>query len=308
VVLANLALAFPEKGEAERRAIARATYRHFGRVAAEFLLVPRLSAEEARALLVYDGFERYEEAKARGHGVIACTAHFGNFEVLAAANTMAGVPITMVSRAMGRSRFNDLWRRTRERAGVEDLVVGRGNVVLGAIRALERGRVLGYVIDQNEPSHRAVFPTFFGVPAATSPTPAVLARRTGAAVVFTLAVPLEDGRHRVVIEPVDPPDTGDRARDELAFMQALNDRLERHVRAHPACWYWFHRRWKRRGDAPGDAPGVAPGVAPPAGPGSLAPAAVGGPAASEAAPASAVVGDRATGEAAPASAAASAPD
>lgn len=258
VVLENLALAFPEKPEAERRAIARATYAFFGRVAVEFLLLPRLSPEAARALLVYDGFEAVEQGAARGKGVIACTAHFGNFEMLAAANTMAGVPITMVSRAMGRSRFNDLWRSTRAKAGVEDLVVGRGNVVRGAIQALERGRHLGYVIDQNEPSHHAVFPTFFGVPAATSPTPAVIARRTGAAVIFTVAIPEPDGRIRALIEgPFDVPDTGDRAADELAFMQGLNDRLERRVREHPHCWYWFHRRWKRRGDAPAPRPAAA---------------------------------------------------
>jgi KDO2-lipid IV(A) lauroyltransferase len=259
VVLQNLALAFPEKPEAERRAIARATYVQFARVIVEFLLLPRLSREEAAKVLVYEGFERYEAARARGNGVIACTAHFGNFEVLAAANTLAGVPITMVSRAMGRSRFNDLWRATRAKAGVEDLVVGRGNVVRGAIRALENGRVLGYVIDQNEPSHHAVFPTFFGVPAATSPTPAVLARRTGAAVVFLVAVPEPDGRHRVLLEgPLDVPDTGDKAADDLAFMQQLNDLLERRVREHPECWYWFHRRWKRSGDAPAATPTSTP--------------------------------------------------
>jgi Kdo2-lipid IVA lauroyltransferase/acyltransferase len=251
VVLQNLALAFPEKPESERRAIARATYLQFARVIVEFLLLPRLSPDEVRQIMVFEGWENFEAGKVRGKGVIACTAHYGNFEVLAAANTIAGTPITMVSRAMGRSRFNDLWRKTRAKAGVEDLVVGRGNVIRGAIRALENGRVLGYVIDQNEPSHHAVFPTFFGVPAATSPTPAVLARRTGAAVVFTVAIPLPDGRHRVLIEgPLDVPDTGDKAADDLVFMQALNDRLERRVREHPHCWYWFHRRWKRRGDAP----------------------------------------------------------
>jgi Kdo2-lipid IVA lauroyltransferase/acyltransferase len=262
VVLANLALAFPEKTEAERRAIARATYRTFGRVAAEFLLVPRLSPGELRALFVHEGWEHVEAARSSGRGLIACTAHFGNFEVLAAAHTMAGVPITMISRAMGRSRFNDLWRRTRARAGVEDLVVGKGDVVRAAVRSLKSGRVLGYVIDQNEPSAHAVFPTFFGVPAATSPTPAVLARRTGADVIFTVDVPLADGRHRVIIEKVELPDTGDRGRDAQLFMQLLNDRLEHWVRRHPECWFWFHRRWKRSGDAPAAA---APASAPPGG-------------------------------------------
>jgi KDO2-lipid IV(A) lauroyltransferase len=247
VVLDNLRLAFPEKSEDERRAIARATYRNLGRVAAEFLAIQRATPEEIATAFDREGWEIYERARASGRGVLACTAHFGNFEVLAAVNTLQGVPITMISREMGRSRFNELWRGARAKAGVEDLVVGRGNVLQAAIRSMKAGRALGYVIDQNERSRSAIFPTFFGVPAATSPTPAILARRTGAAVIFTVAVPLGGGRHKVVIEgPIEMPDTGDRDADVLAFMQDLNDRLERWVRRHPEQWYWLHRRWKTR--------------------------------------------------------------
>ncbi len=152
---------------------------------------------------------------------------------------------------MGRSIFNDVWRRARARSGIEDLVVARGETLSAARRALAEGRALGYVIDQNQPRRNAVFPTFFGVPAATAPTPAVLALRTGAPVIFAVTVPLGDGRHRVVYEgPLTVPRTGDRGRDVLAFMQDLNDRLERHVRAHPEHWYWLHRRWKTRPPTP----------------------------------------------------------
>jgi|GEM_PF-198743 len=246
-VMENLALAFPERSEAERRGIARATYRHLGRAAPEFLLAPALGREELDRLFVYQGWERFEEARARGRGVIACTGHLGNFELLAAAHNLKGVPITMITRRMGRMGANDAWRRARARAGVEELVVRKGETLKAAVRALRQGRVLGYVIDQNQPRHRAVFPTFFGVPAATSPAPAILALRTGAAVIFIAAIALADGRHRVVIEgPLTVPRSGDRERDVLAFMQDLNDRLERMVRAHPDQWYWLHRRWKTR--------------------------------------------------------------
>jgi KDO2-lipid IV(A) lauroyltransferase len=69
-------------------------------------------------------------------------------------------------------------------------------------------------------------------------------------VVFVLSVPLGDGRHKVILEgPLVPPDTGDRERDVLAFMQDLNDRLERWIRVYPDRWYWLHRRWKTRPEA-----------------------------------------------------------
>jgi KDO2-lipid IV(A) lauroyltransferase len=257
VVLENLRLAFPEKSEAERLDIARRTYRNLGQMIPDFLRVPALPRAELEGMFVYDGWERYEEARARGKGVIACTGHFGNFDLLASAHTLRGIPITMITREMGKSGANDLWRKVRQRSGVEDLVVRRGHTLSAATRSLKTGRVLGYVIDQNQALRHAIFPSFFGVPAATSSTPAILAMRTGAAVVFCLSIPLGDGRHQVVIEgPLDPPDTGDRERDVLAFMQDLNDRLERWVRAHPDRWYWLHRRWKTRPE--GEAGAAAP--------------------------------------------------
>jgi KDO2-lipid IV(A) lauroyltransferase len=246
VVLDNLRLAFPEVSDAERRDIARRTYLTLGRMIPDFARVPFLPREELEKIFVYDGWENYERARDRGAGVIACTAHFGNFEVLAAAHTLRGVPITMISRRMAKSRANDAWRSLRQRSGVEEILVTKGATLSAAMRSVKAGRVLGYVIDQNQTDH-AIFPTFFGVPAATAAMPAVVSLRSGAAVVFVLSYPLGDGRHRVVIEgPIEVPHTGDRARDVLAFMQDLNDRLERWVRAHPEQWYWLHRRWKTR--------------------------------------------------------------
>jgi KDO2-lipid IV(A) lauroyltransferase len=254
VALDNLRLAFPEKTEAARRAIARANYRHLGQMVPDFLRVPTLSPEELDGLLVYQGWECVEAARARGKGVIACTAHFGNFDLLASANTRRGVPITQIARAMGKNFVNDLWREVRRRSGVDELIVKPGQTMRAIIKALHENRVIGWVIDQNQPV-KPIFPTFFGVPAATAATPAFLARRTGCAVIFTVSVPLGDGRHQVFVEgPLEVPDTGDAHADDLAFMQLLNDKLEAWVRRHPERWYWVHRRWKTR---PPAAPAVS---------------------------------------------------
>jgi KDO2-lipid IV(A) lauroyltransferase len=251
VALENLRLAFPEKTEAERLTIARANYRHLGQMIPDFLRVPSMPAAELDRLLVFDGWENLVAAMALGKGVIACTAHFGNFDLLASANARRGVPLTQIAREMGRNFANDLWRAARRRSGVDELVVKKGHTMRAAMKALREGRVLGYVIDQNQPT-RAIFPTFFGVPAATASTPAYLSRKTGAAVVFALSVPMGDGRHKVLVEgPLDVPHTGNPEADDLVFMQQLNDKLEHWVRLHPERWYWLHRRWKTR--PPGEA-------------------------------------------------------
>ncbi len=247
VVMENLHLAFPEKTAEERRQVARETYRHLGRMGAEFVLVARMSPQELERTLVLENFEAVEEAQARGRGVVACTAHFGNWELLQAGCSLRGIPISSISRRQTSARADSMIKRARREAGVEVLEARKGETLKAALRSMRQGRVLGYVIDQNVSRRRAVFPTFFGVPAATSPTPAVLAMRNGAAVVFAVAVPEEGGRYRVVIEgPLEVPASGDRDRDVLAFMQLLNDRLEHYVRLHPHAWYWLHRRWKTR--------------------------------------------------------------
>jgi KDO2-lipid IV(A) lauroyltransferase len=248
VILSNLRIAFPEKSEAERRAIGKACLRHLGEMIPEFLRVPYLPRADIERIFEYDGWENFLAAQAEGKGVIACTAHFGHFDLLAAAHNLRGVPMTTISRKMQIG----LWKGTRERAGVQEIYVDRGDTVQAATKALRAGRVLGYVIDQSEPNRNAIYPRFFGVPVATAATPAVLSRRTGAPVVFTLSVPLPGGRQKVVIQgPLRPPDTGDREADATAFLQDLNDRLEAWIRRHPEQWYWLHRRWKRRRDVPG---------------------------------------------------------
>jgi KDO2-lipid IV(A) lauroyltransferase len=254
VVMGNLRLAFPEWTEARRREVARRTFLNLGRMAPEFLLVSRLDEDELERMFVYDPgvVETMLAARASGRPMVVCTAHFGNFENLAAVHNLKGYPITMVVRALGGGWFGRFWNSGRSKAGLEVLEVTKGETLKAAQRAMRQGRVLGYVIDQNMSARRAIFPTFFGVPAATAPTPAYLAMRSGAIIFFMLDLPLPDGRHRIIAEgPLELPLTGDRDADVLAFMQDLNDRLERWVRQYPDRWYWLHRRWKTRPPAPG---------------------------------------------------------
>jgi KDO2-lipid IV(A) lauroyltransferase len=255
VIMDNLRLAFPEWTEERRREVGKQTFVNIGRMAVEFLTVTKIDRAEMDRMFVYDPkmAEVTLAALQSKRPIVVCTAHFGNFENLAAVHNLQGYKIAMVVRRMGAGWFGRFWNRGRSKAGLEVLEVTRGETLKAAQRAMREGKVLGYVIDQNMPGHRAIFPTFFGVPAATAPTPAYLAMRSNAIVFFMLDVPLEDGRHQIVIEgPLEPPDTGDREADVLAFVQDLNDRLERWVRKYPERWYWLHRRWKTRPPAEGE--------------------------------------------------------
>ena len=81
VGLRNLTLAFPEKSNAERARILRGEFTSLGRQLAEVCHFPKYTLKNVGQVVVYDGFENYERAYARGKGVLFLTAHFGGWEL-----------------------------------------------------------------------------------------------------------------------------------------------------------------------------------------------------------------------------------
>jgi KDO2-lipid IV(A) lauroyltransferase len=257
IALANLAFAFPARTEAERRAIARAMFRHFGRLLLELLKFASLSKGEQLALVDWEGEERVRLAQAQGKGVLFCTGHFGFWEQQALAHALTLDPMAVMARALDNPRLHALLDRIRTSNG--NSVLYRHGAVRKALRLLADGKSIGILIDQHMTSPDAIQVDFFGRSAATTSTLAALAIRTGAPVVPLFAFPLPGGRYRMIYEhPVEPPplDSPDAVRE---FTQRCTDVLEMHVRRHPELWLWMHRRWR---GVPGAASESAPGMFP----------------------------------------------
>ena len=100
VGMRNLALAFPEKSRHERARILRGEFTSFGRQLAEVCHFPKYTRENVNKVVVYDGFENYERAFARGKGVLFLTAHFGGWELSAFTHSLHGHPMHVVMRPL----------------------------------------------------------------------------------------------------------------------------------------------------------------------------------------------------------------
>src|SRR4030095_6512422 len=99
------------------------------------------------------------------------------------------------------------------------------------------------LLDQNASRSEGVFAPFFGIPASTSKSLAVISQRTGAPVVPVFIRRLESGRHRVEVGPaIAAPPTG----DVVDYTAAFNRSIEAAIRVAPAQWFWMHNRWKTR--------------------------------------------------------------
>ncbi|MGA2353261.1 MAG: lipid A biosynthesis acyltransferase, partial [Terriglobales bacterium] len=75
VGLRNLALAFPDMPERQRRRLLRGEFISLGRQLAEVCLFPRYTRENVSRTIVYEGFENFERAYSRGKGVLFLTGH-----------------------------------------------------------------------------------------------------------------------------------------------------------------------------------------------------------------------------------------
>lgn len=245
VALTNLAQCFPLRPEAERRAIARAMFAHFGRLLFEILKFSTLTDKQILERVDFEGEDRARSAYAQGKGVLFFTGHFGFWEIHAVAHGLRLQPIGVVARALDNPRLHDLLERVRQRTG--NTVIYREGAVRRILRTLSNKQGVAVLIDQHMHSPDAIWVDFFQRPAATTSAVAALALRTGAPVVPVFALPLPGGRYRMIYEhPVEPP-RGEGPEAIHEFTQRCTDVLEMYVRRHPELWLWMHRRWR---DAP----------------------------------------------------------
>jgi KDO2-lipid IV(A) lauroyltransferase len=256
LALKNLEAAFPGRPPAERAAIARDMFAHFGRLLTVLLKFSTMRPDQMLARVEFEGDDRVRAAHGLGKGVLLFTGHFGYWEINALVHALALHPMSVLARPLDNPLLHDLLERVRGRTG--NAVIYRRGAVRRVLRALAGNHAVAVLIDQHIQTADAVYVDFFNRPAATTSALAALAMRTGAPVIPVFALPLPGGRFRMVYEhAVDPPnaDNPDALRD---FTQRCTDVLEMYVRRYPGLWLWMHRRWRDVEPANGDARGMFP--------------------------------------------------
>jgi KDO2-lipid IV(A) lauroyltransferase len=246
VGMRNLALAFPEISSRQRARILRGEFTSLGRQLAEVCHFPKYTVENVNRVLVYEGFENYERAFARGKGVLFLTAHLGGWELSAFAHSLHGHPLHVVARPLDNAYLDQLVRQYRTLHG--NTIVDKDDFVRGLLSAMKNGEAVGILMDTNMTPPQGIFVDFFGVPACSASGLARIALRTDAAVVpgFTIWDPALR-KYRLRFDPaVNLIRSQDSEADIQANTQLFTKIIEDYVRQYPDQWLWVHRRWKTR--------------------------------------------------------------
>jgi KDO2-lipid IV(A) lauroyltransferase len=244
-------VAFPEKSEAERDEIARASLVHLGMIAGEAVSMGNwehrideyveASPETVAALT---------RARARGKGVLLVLGHVGNWELTRRLARYVP-PCAAIAKRSWHAKIDAMTERFRAAGGLGTFWREDATTARNMLRLLKQGGALAILIDQDT-NVQSVFVPFFGRLAATPRGAADLALRFGATVLVVTCRrrgPRRGDGH--IIDAVDVPfdaNPRDREAEVLRLTAACSALLEAAIRRHPEEWVWMHQRWKTRPD------------------------------------------------------------
>ncbi len=248
VILENLRRVYGEYiSEDEIVQLAQAHYAHLWRLCREFVRFRWLSHERKMAMVHIENVEAFAGALGQNKGVLILTGHFGNWEVA----TIAG--LNHYPQMRGRFHFV---RRAIKPQWLDALVTRRFNEAgfgvfpkRGSLDAmldrLAAGDAIVFPFDQHARPPDGVAVDFFGHPAWTFKSLAIIALATGAPVLLASSWRESSGKHVLRFEdpmaPIECENTGEAIRRNT---RAYNAALERAILRRPEQWYWVHRRWK----------------------------------------------------------------
>lgn len=249
VALENLRHAFPDWTELRRDRTVRETYRHFIAMVVEMIRGPRVLGPRN-----LDRYIRYETKSDRdrvlamlnsNRPVLMLTGHFGNWELYGYALSLFGVRISAVARPLDNpylDRFLNSFRgATGQRMIAKNGEFDRINALMAA------GGNLALLVDQDA-GQKGLFVDFFGRPASTYKSIALLAIEYNAVIVVSGSVRIGRpiGFLGLTIAVIDPSDFAAAPDAVKRITQSFTTALERLIRQHPEQYFWLHRRWKHQ--------------------------------------------------------------
>lgn len=242
----HLTLAFgKEKTADEIDKISRNMFVMLGKNAGDVLRATNIdSLPELDKFVKMKGMEHYEMADKKGKGVVFVACHLGAFEFQITSMALRKFNFMVIGTPLKDKRLNDLMWKHRNKNGTN--YVERDKATFPMLKVLKAGGCVALLIDQDT-KVKSTFVDFFGIPASTPIGVALMAMKTGAAVLPAFSHMGEDGLQHIEILPEIPMYlTGNEEADIQYNTQVYSACIEERIRKYPEQWVWMHQRWKTK--------------------------------------------------------------
>jgi len=250
-VVRNLVHAGLAADRAQARHLAWRNFREFGRMVAEVAKMRQfITPDNIREHLRIGGDPEAEALFFPGHDgtppspAIIVTAHYGNWELAGMGYALLSVHrLTTVMRPFDNPLIGRWFLRRRQ--GFGHSVQEKGGALKPLLGALRRGESVCLLSDQHAIQAQGVETTFFGHPARTHASAALLHLHTGVPILAGVCrrLPGDFQFEFTLAPPIRLAPGQDRDADVRHLAQAYTRALEGLIRIDPVQWLWAHRRW-----------------------------------------------------------------
>ena len=244
----SLNIAFEgHKSDKETGQIVKKCFKNLGQSMIEMLYM-MAHPDKLDEKVFVEGKKHLDDALEKGNGVVAVTAHFGNFPMMMLYFAHKGYDISTIVRPARDKELEAFLCRKRTELNVNTVyALPRQKCVSQSISALRNNGVLFVPLDQNFGNGKGVYVDFFGQKAATATGPVVFALRTKAVILPMFIIRQSDNRHKIVIEPPVEVEIHENEDKTIAGnISKITKLIESYIRKYPHEWGWMHRRWKSR--------------------------------------------------------------
>lgn len=243
IALENLQNAFPDKTNDWRRDVMKKSFQNLGIVLVEVAAFKSFKEKDFRNLINYRNPDLLPEFVSRGKGLILMSGHFGNWELLAySIGLFTGIPITIIVKSQKNKYADKILNSFRTMSN--NKVVSMHHSARVIVKTLLNKGVVALLADQSASEDKDIFVEFFGRPAATFETPAVLSLKFKTPIMMGFPVRDNNGNYNVDIIEIKSDDLNYDKEGIKILTERHVKALENAIRANPDHWVWQHRRWK----------------------------------------------------------------
>lgn len=248
IALSNLAMAFPEKSDKERKEILKSLWKNICKDMLEVIKYCATPGSLKGNRVTFIGKERLDSFVSENKGGIILSAHLGNFPLLCIKLAAEGYPVGVIYRPFHNQILGPIIPRLQKMAGIEPIPdKPRHTCVRRSLAWLKKGGMLLMQIDQNPSTDAGIPVSFFGYQIPTFRGPVILAQRSGVKILPIFIVRVQNNHHQIIIDqPFElKPMRGDNENGLKSNLQALNQIAESYIRQYPSMWWWIHRRFRK---------------------------------------------------------------
>lgn len=178
-----------------------------------------------------------EEWFGRKKGIVALTAHLGNWELLGAYIASLQIPIATIGREARDEGMQTVLADLRSSYGVKTIWRSDKAGAREIFSILKNNGCIAALIDQDTQVDSINVP-FFGIPAKTPSSLVDLAKRLGSVIVSVFIVKRQDGTYEIKIDEIDA------TKSTAEVLTEFHTHLEDFICKYPEQWVWFHKRWR----------------------------------------------------------------